>query len=357
MSSTAKRRNYRGKHRLTKARSGGLSHAVKQPGPRISAALLATALLAPGALSLTNAATASAQAPTLGNWKVAIQGYDEQGRAIVHYNNRVNDPNIETAVQHLNSTPGLNVVLKPGTSRGAINISHERFSGATAGWGGLDGSGPYVKLDPKYLNWNAHDRTEIASHELLHALNLAHNNDPCSIMYGRVNRCNNGPTQLSRNEINQLNSTYTRGKPTNPSTNPTVSNDRTRPAETTTSTRPTDIHTAPNNPKTDTPRQNKWTPPEENTWNQTRPQNTWNQPRPQNTWNQPRPQNRWNQPRPQNTWNQPPRAWNPPWQNNSNRQHLWNTSRQNTWNIGRSPQIPSWTRPKPQKVWGFHFNR
>ncbi|MGY2062470.1 hypothetical protein ACW9HQ_46955, partial [Nocardia gipuzkoensis] len=89
------RETTRGKHRLTKSQPRHASRAY--------ATLLAGALLAPAALSLTNAAPATAQAPMLGDFRAPTQGYDERGRAIVHYNNRVHDPSIERAVAHLNA--------------------------------------------------------------------------------------------------------------------------------------------------------------------------------------------------------------------------------------------------------------
>ncbi|MFB8275136.1 matrixin family metalloprotease [Nocardia colli] len=179
--------------------------------PRLFAALVAGTLLTPVGLGLTTTATASAAAPSFG-FRAKVQGYDSDGRAIIHYNNKIKDAGIENAVKHLNSTPGLNFVLKPGTGNGAINISNERFEGGVAGLGGWDNGGPFVKLDPKNQNFDRDDRTEIAAHELLHSIGLDHNDSGCSIMASSVNRCNSGPTPLSKNEIGQLNSMYQRGK-------------------------------------------------------------------------------------------------------------------------------------------------
>ncbi|MFG2188484.1 matrixin family metalloprotease [Nocardia iowensis] len=226
MPSAVHRRNYRGRHRAAKSTTYGT--------PRLFATLLAGSLLAPGALSVATSATAAAQAPSF-SYRAQIQGYDSDGRAIIHYNNRVNDPDIEKAVKHLNSTPGLELVLKPGTGRGAINISHGPLGGGVVGLGGWD-NGPFVKLDPNNRNMERDDRTEVAAHELLHSIGLDHNDSGCSIMASVVNRCNSGPTPLSQNEISQLNSMYQRGKPNNPSdqTTPTNSDDQTEPTDDTT---------------------------------------------------------------------------------------------------------------------------
>ncbi|MFG1793170.1 matrixin family metalloprotease [Nocardia sp. NPDC049149] len=202
--SGANRRNYRGKHRAKKSPAYG--------SPRLAATLIAGTLLGPAAVTLTTSATAVAAAPSFG-FKVQTQGNDSQGRAILHYNNTIKDEAIEKAVKHLNSTPGINWVLKPGTGRGAIKITSERFGGGVAGMGGWDGSGPFVKLDPKNKGFNADDRTEVAAHELLHAMGLDHNDSGCSIMASSVNRCNKGPTPLSKDEINVLNSKYKKGAP------------------------------------------------------------------------------------------------------------------------------------------------
>ncbi|MFC9434261.1 matrixin family metalloprotease [Nocardia sp. NPDC057030] len=203
MPTVAGRRNYHGKHRAAKSPRNGT--------PRLFAALVAGTLLTPVGLGLTTTATASAAAPSFG-FRAKVQGYDSDGRAIIHYNNRIKDAGIENAVKHLNSTPGLNFVLKPGTGNGAINISNERFEGGVAGLGGWDNGGPFVKLDPKNQNFDPDDRTEIAAHELLHSIGLDHNDSGCSIMASSVNRCHSGPTPLSKNEIGQLNSMYQRGK-------------------------------------------------------------------------------------------------------------------------------------------------
>ncbi|WP_378730340.1 matrixin family metalloprotease [Nocardia brasiliensis] len=242
MPSAVHRRNYRGRHRAAKSPTYGT--------PRLFATLLAGSLLAPGALSLATTATAAAQAPSF-NYRAHVQGYDSDGRAIIHYNNKVNDPDIEKAVEHLNSTPGLELVLKPGTGKGAINISHGPLGGGVVGLGGWD-NGPFVKLDPNNRNMERDDRTEVAAHELLHSIGLDHNDSGCSIMASVVNRCNSGPTPLSRNEISQLNSMYQKGKPTDPA-------DETTPTDTD-ETEPTGDTTQPGDPGDwqDQPDQDGW---------------------------------------------------------------------------------------------------
>ncbi|WP_280430401.1 hypothetical protein [Nocardia brasiliensis] len=114
-----------------------------------------------------------------------------------HANNKIHEPGIENAVKHLDATPGLNIVLEPGTGNGAIDISNERFQGDVAGLGGWD-NGPFVKLDPKNSSFDPADRTEIAGHELLHAIGLDHNDSGCSIMASVVNRCGEGPSPLGK---------------------------------------------------------------------------------------------------------------------------------------------------------------
>lgn len=197
------RRRYRGKHRV-----------VPGPGhgrPRFFATLVAGALLTPAALSSVATAAGVAQAASF-DFRAKVQGYDKDGRAIIHYNNKIHDPGIENAVKHLNATPGLNIVLKPGTGNGAIDISNEHFQGDVAGLGGWD-NGPFVKLDPKNSSFDPADRTEIAGHELLHAIGLDHNDSGCSIMASVVNRCGDGPSPLGKSEVGELNKMYQRGKP------------------------------------------------------------------------------------------------------------------------------------------------
>ncbi|MFI5776872.1 matrixin family metalloprotease, partial [Nocardia sp. NPDC051570] len=211
MSTAANRRNSRGKHRAAQSPTKG--------APGLFATMVAGSLLVPGALSLATAAPASAAAPSLG-FKAPVQGYDSDGRAIIHYNNKINDPDIENAVKNFNSTPGLNFILKPGSGRGAINISRGQLDPGVAGLGGMDESGPFVKIDANNRALDSADRTEVAGHELLHAMGLDHNDSGCSIMASVVNRCNSGPTPLHRNEIDQLNSMYKRGKPSSNQSTP-----------------------------------------------------------------------------------------------------------------------------------------
>ncbi|WP_141691789.1 hypothetical protein [Nocardia brasiliensis] len=198
-------RRYRGKHRIAQAPGNGR--------PRLFATLLAGALLTPAGLSLSATTAGVAQAASF-DFRAKIQGYDKDGRAIIHYNNKIHDPGIENAVKHLNATPGLNIVLKPGTGNGAIDISNEHFQGDVAGLGGWD-NGPFVKLDPKNSGFDPADRTEIAGHELLHAIGLDHNDSGCSIMASVVNRCGDGPSPLGKSEVGELNKMYQRGKPDN----------------------------------------------------------------------------------------------------------------------------------------------
>ncbi|WP_280445390.1 hypothetical protein [Nocardia brasiliensis] len=198
-------RRYRGKHRVVQ----GAGHGR----PRLFATLLAGALLTPAALSLSATTAGVAQAASFG-FRAKVQGYDKDGRAIIHYNNKIHDPGIENAVKHLNATPGLNIVLEPGTGNGAIDISNEHFQGDVAGLGGWD-NGPFVKLDPKNSSFDPADRTEIAGHELLHAIGLDHNDSGCSIMASVVNRCGDGPSPLGKSEVGELNKMYQRGKPNN----------------------------------------------------------------------------------------------------------------------------------------------
>ncbi|GAJ83839.1 hypothetical protein NBRGN_066_00640 [Nocardia brasiliensis NBRC 14402] len=204
MSNAAHRVTYRGRHRVPKSPTRGT--------PQIFATVLAGALLAPVALSLTTTTATVAQAARLG-FKAPIQGYDKDGRAIIHYNNKIHDPNIENAVEHLNSTPGLNIVFKPGTGRGAIDISRGQLGQGVAGLGGMDAGGPFVKISSDINNMNSGDRTEVAGHELLHSIGLDHDDSGCSIMASVVNRCKDGATPLQKKEINELNSMYKRGKP------------------------------------------------------------------------------------------------------------------------------------------------
>ncbi len=217
MPTAANRRNYRGKHRAAKSPANG--------APRLFATLLAGSLLGPGALALTTTATAAAAAPSLG-FKAPIQGYDSEGRAIIHYNNKINDPDVEAGVKHLNSTPGLNIVLKPGSGRGAINITRAQLDPGVAGLGGMDATGPFVKIDANNRSLNSGDRTEVVAHELLHSIGLDHSQGGgCDIMAPVINRCNSGATPLNKGEIDQLNSMYKKGKPSSsPNQNTSANN-------------------------------------------------------------------------------------------------------------------------------------
>ncbi|GGM46142.1 hypothetical protein GCM10012275_16440 [Longimycelium tulufanense] len=242
-----------GRHRKRGSRGNHAKDRTTTSGSRRAGALLATALIAPTAVSMLAEGTALAEGPaqaeafrtTAGGTqdvpvagdtgrpaseefthlgcKAPVQGNDAQGNAIIHYDDQTGDPRLAADIEQAAkfwSSSGANVHLLPGKSRGAIKITKRSFGNGGTGTIGLGGCGgqPFVELNGDFTaRADAQNRIGLIAHEMGHALGLGHSQG-CSLMQPVLRPCGGEvPNKPSQDEVNGIKQLYRKGAP-NPGT-------------------------------------------------------------------------------------------------------------------------------------------